>query len=458
VGDDVSEGVGRDAGVDLQWSLAAIAEGVGGRLIGDGDVVIRRVSTDSRDELAGQLFVALVGEHFDGHAFAEDASMRGAAAVLVVEGSEVLATPRIEVADTSDALLRLAEIRRGELEVPIIAITGSTGKTSTKDLTAGAITGAWASPRSFNNEVGVPLTILGTPRDASALVIEVGSRGPGHIRWLWPAVRPDVAVITNLGVVHLETFGSPEGLADAKYELFESLGADAIAVMPADEPRLARGGPFRTIAFGEPPADVAYRDVELDEDGYPSFVLSIAGEEHVVRLAIAGAHHAANAAAALGAATAIGVDVSSAILGMEGVTGSAWRMEIHRGVFTVVNDAYNANPQSVASALSTVAAMAGNKRIAVLGPMAELGTVCEVSHRAMGERALGLGFDRLIIVGPDHGYALGAGPIAMNATGLQEAADTLHAIVEPGDIVLVKASRAAGLERLAQALIEESAP
>jgi UDP-N-acetylmuramoyl-tripeptide--D-alanyl-D-alanine ligase len=157
-------------------------------------------------------------------------------------------------------------------------------------------------------------------------------------------------------------------------------------------------------------------------------------------------------------ALGLGLDLDAFIDGMAGATGSAWRMDVHRGRYTVVNDAYNANPQSLASALSTVAAMDGRSKIAVLGPMAELGPVCEERHRAMGEVARAQGFRWVVIVGPDHGYGLGAGDIALNATDLEEAADTLHAIVEPGDVVLVKASRSAGLERLALDLIEDAGP
>ena len=447
-----------DSGVNLAWDLAFVAHGITGRLVGDGSAMVSRVSTDSREPMEGALFVAIRGDRFDGHDYAETAIAAGATAVVVDGTSESMATPRIEVANTGEALLRLAAMRREELELPVVAITGSTGKTSTKDLIAAGIPGSWASPKSYNNEIGVPLTVLATPASATALVIEVGSRGSGHIRWLADAIRPDVSVITNLGVVHLETFGSESGLADAKFELVEMLGKGGIAVLPRSEARLHRDGGHVTLSFGDEGSDVAIVDVSLDADGYPTVTLDAAGRRRDLRLAVAGAHQASNAAAAVAVALGLGLDLDTFISGMAGATGSAWRMDVHRGRFTVVNDAYNANPQSVASALSTVAAMAGGSKIAVLGPMAELGPVCEERHRAMGEVARSHGFRCVIVVGPDHGYGLGAGDIAVNATDLEEAADTLHAIVEPGDVVLVKASRSAGIERLALDLIEEANP
>jgi UDP-N-acetylmuramoyl-tripeptide--D-alanyl-D-alanine ligase len=444
--------------VDLGWTLGRITDRLAGRLVGDRTVAITSVSTDSRDLTAGALFVAIVGERFDGHDHASSAMAAGAVCVVVDATSGVTVTPRIEVDDTGQALLDLAAMRRDELSIPVVAITGSTGKTSTKDLVAGSIAGAWASPRSYNNEIGVPLTVLATPDDATALILEVGSRGPGHIRWLGPAVRPDVAVITNLGVVHLETFGSERGLADAKYEIVEMLGPDGTAVLPFGEERLDRGGSVRRITFGRDGADVAVSDIVVDAFGVPTFTITSGGASHAGRLQLAGEHQALNAAAAAAVAVALGLDVGGFLERMGSATGSAWRMDVHRGRFTVVNDAYNANPQSMASALRTVAAMQAGRKFAILGPMAELGPVCEASHRAVGELAAALGFTRIVVVGPDHGYVLGAGEVAVNATDLREAADTLLAVVEPGDVVLVKASRSAGLERLAFDLIEEAAP
>jgi UDP-N-acetylmuramoyl-tripeptide--D-alanyl-D-alanine ligase len=443
--------------VSLGWSLKETADAVEGTLVGDAGRFVRGVATDSRVEVDGELFVALVGETYDGHAYVEDVLESGATGVVVNRSAGIEATPRIEVDSTGSALASLGVKRRNELDIPVIAITGSTGKTSTKDLVAVGLEGSWSSPRSYNNEIGVPLTVLSTPGDATALVLEVGSRGEGHIDWLTPVVQPDVSVITNLGVVHLETFGSEKGLADAKYELVASLKPEGIAVLPHDERSLQRGGSHRTITFGSGGADVQVTDVSTDDWGLPTFTLATAHGEYRLTLPLAGIHQATNAAAAVGVALALDVDVAEFISRLETVRGSAWRMEIHRGEYTVVNDAYNANPQSVESALRTVAAM-GRRSIAVLGAMAELGPVCEVEHARMGELVFDLGFSELMVVGPDHGYAIGFSGQTHKATDIEDARDTLCQIIEPGDAVLVKASRSASLERLALHLIEDAAP
>jgi UDP-N-acetylmuramoyl-tripeptide--D-alanyl-D-alanine ligase len=441
--------------IDLGWTLAEIAARLSGTVIGDGSVRITSIGIDSRDVAMGSLFVAIKGEVFDGHDYARDAYESRAYAVVVERGRCGDIDLRVEVDDTLEALRELAIMRRDELDMPVVAITGSTGKTSTKDLLSTGIEGSWASPRSFNNEVGVPLTVLSTPDDASALIVEVGSRGSGHITWLAPAIRPDIAVVTNLGLVHLETFGTSEGLADAKFELIEALSDGGTAVVPSDEHRLHRPIAQRQITFGQPPADVEVEAAGTAPDGLSTFEIATLGHTYVGTLAMAGVHHGYNAAAAIAVAVALDLDIATFVVRMCATTGSDWRMDVHPGTFTVVNDAYNANPQSVSSALETVAAMPG-RSIAVLGPMAELGPVCEVEHARMGELAQKLGFEVLIVVGPDHGYALGAGGIAVGATDIHEAHDTLTAILRPGDTVLIKASRSAGLERLAMDLVEDA--
>ncbi|MCZ7532949.1 MAG: UDP-N-acetylmuramoyl-tripeptide--D-alanyl-D-alanine ligase [Acidimicrobiia bacterium] len=440
---------------NFTWSLDEIAQDVGGTVIGDGATLITGVTTDSRSVTPDDLFVPVAGERFDGHDFIASAFASGASATIA-EPDRTEATPRIEVANVGQTLVDLAAKRRRELFIPVVAITGSTGKTSTKDLIAAGIADSWASPRSFNNEVGVPLTVLGTPSEASALIIEVGSRGTGHIRWLAPCIKPNVSVVTNLGVVHLETFGSENGLADAKYELIELLSEDGVAVLPADEPRLRRDESVSTITFGaDPDADVTVDVVDMDAMGRPTLAIDVGGEHLVASLSMSGRHQASNVAAAVAAAVALGLDVKAFVASMTKATGSPWRMDVHPGRFTVVNDAYNANPQSVASALRTVAGMKG-RSVAVLGPMAELGSACESEHSKMGALAAELGFSEVIVVGVDHGYALGAPELISNASSVSDAVDILADTLQPGDVVLVKASRSAGLERLALKLIKDA--
>jgi UDP-N-acetylmuramoyl-tripeptide--D-alanyl-D-alanine ligase len=441
----------------LGWTLDEVAAVTAGHVVGASSARISSVTTDSRMVGERSLFVAIRGERFDGNDFAGGAIDSGAAGAIVDESFEGDLEPRIVVSDTERALLALAAHRRSELTMPVIAITGSSGKTSTKDLVAAGIEGSWASPRSYNNEIGVPLTILGAPDDATALVVEVGSRGPGHIAALAPAIRPDVSIVTNLGVAHLEMFGSEEVLARAKSELITMIGPRGTAIVPYGEERLTNTGVGRRITFGQGQADVRVGGVVSDAQGRPTFDVDVDGAHRRVALSVSGSHQVLNAAAAIAAAVALGRDVDSFIAGMSESAGPDWRMDVHHGRFTVVNDAYNANPASVRSALDTVAAMPARRRIAVLGPMRELGPICQHAHREMGAHAAAVGFDRIVVVGADHGYVLGAPGIVMNAAGLPEAADTLRAVVEPGDVVLVKASRASGLERLALDLAEDAA-
>ena len=436
-------------------TLSQLAAELGLEAFEDSGAKLIGVSTDSRAVGRGELFIAIKGETYDGNCFIDQAIASGAGAVITSD-PRVTGVPRIIVADTVAALRDVAALHRAELRMPVIAITGSTGKTSTKDLLAAAIPGAWASPRSFNNEVGVPLTVLGTPHDAAVLVAEVGSRGRGHIAFLMPAVLPDVAVVTNLGVVHLETFGTTDNLADSKFELVESLTAAGTAVLPIDEPRLHRPHRGTTVTFGAAPeADVSVSDVVVDESGFPSFELRAGSNRTNLRLGMAGAHQALNAAAAVAAGMATGVGFDDLVGGIEEATGSAWRMEIHRGRYTVVNDAYNANPDSMEAAMRTVAAMPG-RHIAVLGTMAELGPVEDVEHTRIGRLARQLGFAAVVTVGDEPGIAAAAGAIGRNVPDVDTAHKTVRGMLDSGDVVLVKASRAVGLEELAMDLAAEA--
>lgn len=440
--------------VSLNWTLATIAAATGGVVDGDPTMPVHTISTDSRTSEPGAVFVALRGEQHDGHDHAVAAVAEGAVAALVERGTHPDLVPRIDVDDTSTALRDLAAHRRNELQMPVVAVTGSTGKTSTKDLLAAAIPGSWASPRSYNNEVGVPLTVLGTPETATALVVEVGSRGIGHIRWLMPAIRPSVGIITNLGLVHLETFGSRDAIADGKWELIEGLSVGDTAILPEGETRLDRPHPGPTVTFGTGPASsVQISDLTSDEAGRPSFVLHTGGREFPVTLLMAGSHNAFNAAAALAAAISIGVPAETAVEGMASAGGSAWRMDVHTGCFTVVNDAYNANPTSMEAALRTVAAMPG-RSFAVLGEMAELGPATVPEHERIGRLAADLGIEEVVTVGADHGLAEAAG--GHNLQDSAEAFGWIQERVGDGDVVLVKASRSIGLEELADRLTEEA--
>jgi UDP-N-acetylmuramoyl-tripeptide--D-alanyl-D-alanine ligase len=439
----------------MRWTLQTVASAVSGSAVGEADV--DRVVVDSRRAGPGTLFVALRGERHDGHEFAGEAAAAGAA-VAAEPGRLPPRSSGVEVPDTLEALRAMAVWRRAELDALVVAVTGSTGKTTTKDLIAAALgPRTHAAPRSFNNEVGVPLTVLGAPDEARFLAVEVGSRGRGHIALLAPAVRPQVSVITTVGAAHLEMFGSVAAVREAKWELVEALQPGGTAVLPADDPLLVGRCRNPLLTFGSAGADVAVAGETLDERGRAAFALRYDGREVPVRMATAGRHQALNAAAAVAAAVAAGVPFEDAAARVAGAPLSPWRMEVHPGRVTVVNDAYNANPASMASALETVAAMPG-RHLAVLGMMRELGPAEAAAHREVGAAARRLGFTAVVVVGEDPGIAAGAGPIAHRAAGRAEALEVLGTLVREGDVVLVKASRAVGLEELARSLIEQVVP
>ncbi len=434
----------------MRWTLDHIADIVGGSLVGSG--VISSVSTDSREPMNGStLFVAIRGETHDGHDYAGQATENGAGAVLVEVASG--AANQIVVEDTLVAMSQLAAARRGELDVPVIGITGSSGKTSTKDLVKAALgRDAHASPRSFNNEVGVPLTVLSTPDDARYLVVEVGSRGTGHIESLIDAFKPTIAIITTIGVAHAEFLETESDVRTAKYELAQ--GTNGPLVLPAGDVALLQMAADReVITFGSAKsapggADYWANDLELDELGRVRFTMVTPTGSFPVQLGVSGWHNAHNAAAAVAVARLLGV-TDGEIAGRLHQAGlSPWRMEIHHGRYTVVNDSYNANPESMAAALETVSAM-GGRPTAVLGAMEELGAREAADHRAVGDLARSLGF-RIVVVGPDRGYG---GDLSFDS--VEAAGAGLPDIISPGDVVLIKASRAAGLERLAESLIAD---
>jgi UDP-N-acetylmuramoyl-tripeptide--D-alanyl-D-alanine ligase len=352
-----------------------------------------------------------------------------------------------------------------------LGITGSSGKTSTKDLLGQVLATAGPTvspPGSFNNDIGLPLTVLDAGEATRFLVLEMGSRGPGHIARLCRVARPDIGVVLNVGSAHLGEFGSPEGIAAAKGELVEALPAEGTAVLNADDPRVL-GMAARTVArvltTGRgADADVRADDVELDDSGRARFTLRAAGASAAVGLQAVGEHQVANALSAAAAALAAGLplpDVADAL--SAAVPRSRWRMEIARradGV-TVVNDAYNANPESMRAALAALTRLPGRRRIAVLGGMAELGPGAAGEHERLGRDAVAAGVDLVVAVGPDAvGIARGA-----SAAGATQDEGTVHVpdraaarqllteVVVPGDVVLVKASRSYGLEVLAADLL-----
>ena len=447
--------------------LSEVARAVEGSLEGD-DVEVRSVSTDSRELIAGSLFIALSGDRTDGHRFVERAFTGGAAAAIVDAPIDVKG-PVVRVDSTAEALLRLAADERRSMAATVVGITGANGKTSTKDLTHAIAKTRFrvhASPGSFNNEVGLPLTLLGAPPDTEVLVAEMGARRLGDVKLLSGVARPDVAVVTNVGLAHMDVFGSWASIVEASAEPIDALGPEGLAILNADDPiAIAYGDrcPGRVVTFGcRAHVDVRAEDVSLGPDGRASFRLVTQGAEVPITLAVPGEHMVSNALAAVAVGCELGVPLDDAALALAGAGVSRWRMETFTtaaGV-RVLNDAYNANPESTAAALRTARWMAGEGHlIAVLGEMAELGPISEDEHDRVGELAARIRVDRLITVG-------GAAVVIARAAireGMEpadvaiydtpdEALDDIRRSAAPGDLIVFKGSRLAGLETVAEAL------
>ena len=450
--------------------LSEIAGATGGRLLGE-DVSVTGVSIDSREASPGDLFVALSGSRVDGHDFVGRVQAAGGRAVLVSRADALPepSPPAVVVDDTRRALLDLAADERGSFTGNVVGVTGSVGKTSVKDLTAAVLRTrhrVGVAPRSYNTEVGVPVTLMNMPPDAEVAVLEMGSRGRGHIARLCEIARPDVGVVTNVGLAHLEMFGSPNAVAAAKRELVEALPERGTAVLNADDPvvrAFADHTAATTLLYGTGAgADVRAEDLALDRAGHPSFTLRTPAGAERVELSLAGEHMAWNALAAAACGIALGLTPGECATGLKEARVSPWRMEVFAGRdgVTVVNDAYNANPASMAAALKASRWMAGDGRcLAVLGEMAELGAVSTREHERVGELIARVGIDRLVTVG-SAARAIGAGavregvdPAHVTATdSVAEAIEAIRQAMRPGDVILVKGSRVTALERVAEAL------
>lgn len=468
----------------IRLDLADIAVAVDGELLaapGAGVGSVERVVTDTRDpELPDALFVALRTTDGDGHEHLEGALRGGARAALVDLGvghsadgalrPSVEDLPRIVVDDTWRALRSLAVEVRRRVAPTVVAITGSYGKTTTKDLARGAIATTRrtiAAPGSFNNELGVPRTMLLLRPDSEVLVAEVGARHVGDIAEMAALLEPDVAIVTAVAGVHLEVFGTIDDVARGKRELVESLGRGGTAVLNADDPRvaaMASSAPaVLTYSLGGV-ADVVARSVRLDGAAHAHVAVDGPWGPVELRVPLPGRHHVPNALAALTAAGVVGVPMEEAAAGIARAAVSPWRCEVTRaGDLTLVNDAYNASPDTVRAALDLLLDLpVTGRRIAVLGEMAELGDETVGAHRAVGLAAAERGLDALIVVArpesPAARIADGAreGGLPSGQVHLVDSVEDAQRIVTAtlggGDAVLVKASRVAGLERLVERL------
>ncbi|HEV2808902.1 MAG TPA: UDP-N-acetylmuramoyl-tripeptide--D-alanyl-D-alanine ligase [Acidimicrobiales bacterium] len=438
----------------MRLRLTAVAGATGGELVG-ADVEAEAAAIDSRLVRGGELFVPLVGAR-DGHDYVPVALAAGAAGTLSAQGP--FDAPSVVVDDTLAALHDLTRYARSRLPDQVVGITGSVGKTTVKDLLVAALRQRWrtaATSGNQNNEIGVPLTLLAAPDATEAMVVEMGACAAGDLRLLSTLAQPTIGVVTSVGMAHTETFGSVEEIARAKAELVQCLPPTGTAVLNADDPRVAamsEDTSAAVVTFGiAAAADVTATEVNLDDGLRASFRLRSPWGDADVRLPIAGRHQVGNALAAATAALVTGVEADDVAAGLAQVTLSPWRMALGRtpSGALVLDDAYNANPLSMASALRALADLPATRRVAVLGTMAELGAVSAREHQAAASLAAELGIRVVAVDEPRYGTEV--------VSTVEEAQGVLGEL-GTGDAVLVKGSRVAGLERLAARLRNERRP
>jgi len=453
------------------WTSAEIAQATGGTVHGDFEVA--GVTFDSRDVRAGDLFVAMPGTVHDGHQFVAGAIAAGAAAALV---SQPVDAPHVRVADTARALEDLGRASRERSRAKIIAVTGSVGKTSIKEAIHAALErwrhgGVHRSCKSYNNHTGVPLSLARMPRDAEYAVLELGMNNAGEIAALTRMVRPHVALITAIAPAHFEKFESEEAIADAKAEVFQGLEpfpgeeSGGTAIIPNDSPhrdrlvKAARRHAERIITFGGGDADVHAVHAVRSNGGGSLITASLLDCDLTFTIAQRGDHWVTNALAALAVIEAVGGDVAAAGLALADMGALKGRGERHwiaveGGKLLLIDESYNANPASMAATLGSLGTETGvERRIAVLGPMRELGSHSDALHAGLAPAVIEAHVDRLILIGEEMqplAVALGGQAGVERAADVDQATEMLLRLVRPGDAVLVKASNSVGLARLVE--------
>ena len=444
--------------------LTAIASTLSGSLIG-ADVSFDAVATDSRSIGPGQLFIALVGPRFDGHAYLADVAARGAVAAVVERHVAEVDLPQLVVLDSRIALGQLGAMNRSAFQGPVAAITGSSGKTSVKELLASILRAAYgdeavlATRGNLNNDLGAPLTLLELSPGHRAAVIELGASRVGEIAYTVNLTRPDVSLITNAGTAHVGEFGGPEKIVEAKGEILDGLSDTGVAVLNRDDKAYptwqARAGNRRIVSFAmqSPIADFHPASIAYDQRGCPNFVLNGLGGSARVQLNLLGRHNVANALAAAAAAHALGVSSDHIVAGLERlqpVKGRGVAQMLGNGV-RLIDDTYNANPASICAAIDVLNGFAGRK-VLVLGDMGELGEWAEQGHAEVGQYAVGK-VDALLAVGPLMQHAVDAfGSGARHFQDQQSLIDVLRLEQGNGTTLLIKGSRSAAMDKVVAAL------
>lgn len=465
----------------LRATADSLVEATRGSLVlGHGEHIVRGLSIDSRDVRVGGAFLALPGEKSDGHDHLRAAIDAGAHVLIVTrplaELGDVEADARargvavILVDEAQDALADVAVWHRAGLNCRVVGITGSSGKTTTKDLLASVLSTTFrtvSTSGNRNNEIGLPLTVLSAGPDTEVLIVEMGMRGAGQIAHLCEIARPTHGLVTNVGTSHIELLGTQEAIADAKGELVGAIPQSGCVCLNGDDSysaHLARlsAAPVRLYGLGET-ADVSASNVRTDEGGCAHFTLRAGGAEVPVELGTPGRHNVYNALAAGAVAVEFGVDLGNIASGLHSAVMTGMRMEsfVTADGVTVINDAYNANPASMAAAVETLASQEiPGRRIAVLGDMAELGSLEPLAHFIVGEQVAASGIEVLVTIG-ERALRIGDGAGAagmpvqnrFSCSTVEEVLDVLDDVAGPGDTVLVKASRVMGLESVVEGLV-----
>lgn len=455
-------------------TLNEIAQVVGGQVIGDGELVVTDLATDSRTAKQGDLFAAIVGQRIDAHDKVDQALAAGAVATLCtksVPGNHIL-IPAPSTGDTDSVIGALGKIakyvRSLNSALTVIGITGSSGKTTTKDVVGQVLakhSATYAPVGSPNNELGLPQTILQAPMDTKYLVAEMGMRGLGHIKYLVDIAKPNISVVTNVGQAHIGEVGSIENIAIAKSEIVRDLTSNDFAVLNYDDTRVRKMSEVtqaKVITYGfSNNADFQAKNVTTKANGACDFDLVSGGQSAKVSLLIPGEHNVYNALAASAVASILGMDLPSIAAALDQVTiKSKWRMEVSelKNSITLINDAYNANPESMAAALKTLASIETiGRRWAILGTMHELGNEAMTEHDRIGRLVVRLNIDQLVVVG-DTAKALHLGAAQEGSwdgesvwfADFAQACDYIYKRVKPNDVLLFKASRSEAFDRLAE--------
>ena len=463
-------------------TIEEVLKATGGKLLqGKGNLLFQGVSTDSRTVAEGELFVALKGPRFDGHHYAVEALAKKAGGVLIEEDqvgdirwNGYRSRAVIAVKDTLSALGDMARDWRRKYGTPVVALTGSNGKTTTKEMIAACLGTTFPilkTEGNLNNLIGVPLTLLTLTEKERVVILEMGMNVPGEIRRLAEMAEPDVGLITNIQKVHLEGMGSLERLKEEKGELFRKMRRDGTILVNQDDPRvieLARDYPGQKITFGiEHPAEVMAKEIRLRGAEGTSFTLILEEEAMEIHLRLLGKQFVPNALCAMAIACLFGVEVKQAKEAIESLQPFPMRMEVVslKGGKTLINDAYNANPYSMELALETLSEVKGKGRaIAVLGDMLELGSFTKEAHEQLGEKVSELSIDFLLALGEEapivvesairHGFPMERAKVMESYS---EAVFQLRQMIQSGDWILVKGSRRMGMERIAESLTEGGA-